>query len=155
MIIIVFFIIVLVCLLIVFRSKPETEGHTCLCQVDNLKYFGFKNNGHSISVWPHNNTIGGQIEFYIAGVSYREGIDNYIGETEGQLVAENDNPHDSNAIMVLAADGHHLGYVPKELTLNIRKSVKLPYNCYCYIAKHVENGEVKYFTSCYIILPKS
>lgn len=155
MILFLFATIAIVVVFLAITLRPDTSsGHNVVCQVDNLKHFGFRYNGHSISVWPLNNTFDGQIEFHIAGLYYRSDIDNYIGEHEGTLVAENNNPHDSNAIKILAADGHHLGYVPRNFTLDVRKSVKLPCKCYCYIAKYTEKSEVTYFTDCFVPLPR-
>lgn len=116
----------------------------------NLKYFGVTDRDNYFNVWPKGRGVGDCIEFHIAGVIYRDNIKNYLGEFEGQLVAEPDNPHDPNAIKVLAHDGHHVGYVPKDMTAEVHKYITLPCKCYCFIAEN-RNGEgAKYHTDCYV-----
>jgi hypothetical protein len=66
-------------------------------------------------------------------------------------VPEPSNPYDSNAIKILAADGHHVGYVPKDTTDEIRQNSTLPCTCYCYIGC---NGGT-YFSDCYILRKSS
>ena len=116
--------------------------------VQQLQYFCVKDKGYHVSVWPKDNRVGENIEFDIAGMSYRENIDDYIGEHAGTLEAEPDNDYDQNAIKVLAEDGHHVGYVPKNMTDEVRKHSHLPCQCYFYIG--VNNGT--YFSDCYIKL---
>ena len=87
------------------------------------------------------------IEFPIAGITHRENIGNYIGEHLGTLEEEPDNPYDANAIKILAADGHHLGYVPRDNIFDVRKFTSLPCKCYVYIG---ENDGI-FFSDCYII----
>lgn len=118
-------------------------------QVKDLRYFCIKDKGYHVSVWPKDYDQFNVVEFNIAGVTYREGIDKYIGEFVGVLVAEPDNPYDANAIMVLACDHHHVGYVPKDMTAEVRKAATLPCPCFCYIGKNDET----YFTDCYVVLP--
>ena len=116
--------------------------------VKNLQYFCIKDKGYHVSVWPKDQGIQNldYIEFDIAGMSYRENIDEYIGEHSGTLEAEPTNPYDANAIKILAEDGHHVGYVPKDMTAEVRKYSKLPCRCHFYIG---ENGG-SYFSDCYI-----
>ena len=117
--------------------------------VQELQYFCVKDKGYHVSVWPKDQGFQGvdYIEFNIAGMSYRENIDDYLGEFKGTLEAEPDNQYDPNAIKVLAADGHHVGYVQKDMTSEVRNSADLPCSCFCYIG---ENNGV-YFSECYII----
>jgi hypothetical protein len=114
--------------------------------VQELQYFCVKDKGYHISVWPKDQPIGGFIEFKIAGISHREGIDSHLGEFVATLEPEPTNPYDANAIKILAPDGHHLGYVPKDTTDAIRDIATLPCSCYCYIGEN--NGT--YFSDCYI-----
>jgi hypothetical protein len=81
-------------------------------------------------------------------MSYRDNIDEYIGESVGVLEAEPTNPYDPNAIKILAHDGNHVGYVPKDMTAEVRKVTNLPCPCFFYIGKR--NGI--YFSDCYIPL---
>ena len=116
--------------------------------VQELQYFCIKDKGYHTSVWPHGHNSTDVVEFSIAGVTHRIGITDYLGEFKGTLAAEPDNPYDHNAIEVLAPDGHHVGYVPKNMTSTIRKYSTLPCPCYCYIGM---NGSTL-FSDCYIVL---
>ena len=116
--------------------------------VQELQYFCLKDKGYHVTVWPKNNRIGEVLEFTIAGMSYRDNIDDYIGEHVGTLEPEPTNPYDSNAIKILAEDGHHVGYVPKDMTAEVRKSATLPSTCYFYIGEN----DGTYFSDCYIKL---
>ena len=125
------------------RRQPIEEP-----KVRRLRYFCVKDKGYHVSVWPKDNRIGEVLEFTIAGMSYRDDIDDYLGEHVGTLEAEPTNPYDANAIKILAEDGHHVGYVPKEMTAEVRRHTSLPCKCYFYI------GELDgtYFSDCYIKL---
>ena len=118
--------------------------------VQNLKYFCIKDKGYHISVWPKDNNswLPGldYVEFNIAGLSYRDNINHYLGEHVGTLEAEPTNQYDPNAIKVLAADGHHVGYVPMDQTQHVRNFTTLPCPCYIYIGKN----DGIYFSDCYI-----
>ena len=116
--------------------------------VKNLQYFCVKDKGYHVTVWPKDNRIGEVLEFTIAGMSYRDDIDDYIGEHVGTLEAEPTNPYDANAIKILAEDGHHVGYVPKDMTAEVRKSTTLPSTCYFYIGEN----DGTYFSDAYIKL---
>ena len=117
--------------------------------VHELEYFCIKDKGYHVSVWPNDVSQFDIVEFNIAGMSHRDNIDDYLGEFKGTLEAEPTNPYDKNAIKVLAADGHHVGYVPKDMTDEIRDNATLPCQCFCYIG---ENDGV-YFSDCYILRP--
>ena len=116
--------------------------------VQELQYFCIKDKGYHVSVWPKDQPIGGYIEFDIAGISHREGIDRHLGEFVATLEPEPTNPYDANAIKILAPDGHHLGYVPRDTTDAIREITSLPCSCFCYIGKN--NGT--YFSDCYVVI---
>ena len=116
--------------------------------VQELQYFCIKDKGYHVTVWPKDNRIGEVLEFTIAGMSYRDDIDDYLGEHVGTLEAEPTNPYDSNAIKILAEDGHHVGYVPKDMTAEVRKSATLPSTCYFYIGEN----DGTYFSDAYIKL---
>lgn len=115
--------------------------------VQELQYFCIKDKGYHVSVWPKDYSQFDIVEFNIAGMSHRDNINNYLGEFQGTLEAEPTNAYDSNAIKVLAADGHHVGYVPKDMTDEIRKESTLPCSCFCYIGCKEET----YFSDCYIL----
>lgn len=114
--------------------------------VQYLQYFCIKDKGYHVSVWPNDVSQFDIVEFNIAGMSHRDNIDNYLGEFKGTLEAEPTNAYDPNAIKVLAPDGHHLGYVPADMTSDIRNEATLPCPCFCYIG--CNNGT--YFSDCYI-----
>lgn len=114
--------------------------------VQELQYFCIKDKGYHITVWPKDNRIGEVLQFEIAGMSYRENIEEYIGEHSGTLEAEPTNPYDANAIKILAEDGHHVGYVPKDMTDEIRKQKQIPCTCYFYIGQN----DGTYFSDCYV-----
>ena len=116
--------------------------------VQELQYFCIKDKGYHVTVWPKDNRISEVLEFTIAGMSYRDDIDDYLGEHVGTLESEPTNPYDENAIKILAEDGHHVGYVPKDMTSEIRKSTTLPCTCYFYIGENAGT----YFSDCYIKL---
>ena len=116
--------------------------------VKQLCYFCIKDKGYHVSVWP--KYAGMQhldyIYFPIAGITHRERIGDYLGEHVGTLEEEPDNPYDANAIKILAADGHHLGYVPRDFIFDVRKFTSLPCKCYVYIGEN----DGAYFSDCYI-----
>jgi hypothetical protein len=64
------------------------------------------------------------------------------------LEPEPSNPHDPNAIKVIAEDGHHVGYVPKDMTAQIRRYFTLPCPCYFYIGKNADS----YYSLCYSVI---
>ena len=116
--------------------------------VQELQYFCIKNKGYQVSVWPKDQGMQNldYIEFDIAGMSFRENIEEYIGEHSGTLEAEPTNPYDANAIKILAEDGHHVGYVPKDMTAEVRKHSSLPCKCFFYIGEN----DGTYYSDCYI-----
>ena len=118
--------------------------------IQELQYFCIKDKGYHVSVWPKDQGMQNldYIEFDIAGMSFRENIDDYLGEHAGRLEAEPTNAYDPNAIKILAPDGHHVGYVPKDMTAEVRKHSKIPCRCYFYIGEN----DGSYFSDCYIKL---
>ena len=118
--------------------------------IQELQYFCIKDKGYHTSVWPKGNGYRGldYIEFNIAGISHYEGIDNYLGEFIVTLEPEPTNPYDENAIKILAPDGHHIGYVPRDTTNAIRDITSLPCSCYCYIGKNNDT----FFSDCYVVI---
>ena len=134
-------------------TKPKVKVVVGGCDSDapvqELQYFCIKDKGYHVTVWPKDYSQFDIVEFNIAGMSHRDNIDEYLGEFKGALEAEPDNAYDPNAIKVLAPDGHHVGYVPKDMTSEIRDNATLPCQCFCYIG---ENDGV-YFSDCYILRP--
>lgn len=114
--------------------------------VEQLQYFCVKDKGYHVSVWPKDQKIGDYLEFNIAGMSHRTNINHYLGEFIGTLEAEPTNTYDPNAIKILASDGHHVGYVPKDQTHYVREFLSLPCQCFCYIGCN----DGYYYSDCYI-----
>ena len=115
--------------------------------IRELRYFCTKDSGYYVSVWPKNKKIPDYLEFEIAGMSFRDNIGNYAGEHAGTLEEEPDNEYDASAIKILADDGHHVGYVPKDMTQAVRDFTNLPCNCYFYIGR---SDDGTYYSDCYI-----
>lgn len=118
--------------------------------IQELQYFCLKDKGYHVTVWPKDRGIGDHIEFNIAGLKHRENIIKYVGEHVGTLEPEPTNPYDPNAIKILAADGHHVGYVPKNTTQSVRNFTKLPCQCYIYIGTYFDAEGLNFYSSCYI-----
>ena len=117
-------------------------------KVRRLRYFCIKDKDYHVSVWPKDQGLQGidYIEFQIAGITHGEHIDDHLGEFVVTLEPDPANPHDANAIKILARNGDRIGYVPKDITGNVRAFTQLPCKCYCYIGER--NGI--YFSDCYI-----
>ena len=115
--------------------------------VQRLEYFCIKDKGYHVSVWPKDHDQFDIVEFNIAGMLYRNNIDNYLGEFKGTLEAEPTNAYDPNAIKVLTADGQLVGYVPKDMTAEIRDNAQLPCPCFYYIGCN----DGTYFSDCYVL----
>lgn len=58
--------------------------------------------------------------FDIAGINYRKGIADYVGQSTGYLKPQPSNRHDPNAIAIYADDNHHLGYIREYETSDVR-----------------------------------
>ena len=129
------------------KAKIIIGGGDSDTPAQELQYFCVKDKGYHVSVWPKNHSQFDIVQFNIAGMSHREGIDNYLGESIGMLVAEPDNPYDANAIKVLATDGRHVGYVPRDMTAEVRKESELPCVCWFYIGCN----DGTYFSECFML----
>lgn len=85
----------------------------------------------------------------IAGINFRDDIELYTGRIEVSLIPEPNNPHDPNAIKVIACeDGHHLGYIDKNMTAKVREVThgRLPRNAWAVIDGHEEDtSKRRYF----------
>lgn len=62
----------------------------------------------------------------IAGINYRRGIRPYVGEFNGVLVPDPKNDYDAEAIKIKTEDGHHLGFVPENMTYDVRQLIGHP-----------------------------
>lgn len=120
--------------------------------IKELTYFCTKDAGYYFSVWPKIKGIErlDYLSFEIAGMTYRDRILLYSGEHVGTLKAEPINKYDSNAIKVLAEDGYHVGYVPRDMTGDVRQFTPLPCRCYFFIGNYYDAEGAHYYSSCYI-----
>ena len=120
--------------------------------IKELQYFYIKDKGYNVSVWPKDQGMQNidYIEFNIAGLTHRENIMHYIGEHVGLLEAEPENEYDENAIKILAEDRHHVGYVPRDMTDEIKKNTILPCLCYFYIGCKSEEEFTRYYSDAFI-----
>lgn len=59
-------------------------------------------------------------QYDIAGINFRRGIAEYIGQSTGYLKPQPTNRHDPNAIAIYSSDGHHLGYIREYETDEVR-----------------------------------
>ena len=116
--------------------------------VEELNHFCIKDKGYHVSECPKDMGIGEYVEITIAGLYHCDHIADYLGEHVGTLEAEPTNPYDANAIQILAEDGHPVGYVPKDMTEEIRRESQLPCPCYFYIG----NNNGTYYSDAYITL---
>ena len=140
MIYIYVFIIIFVVSLIYQIAKSD-----CKIKYGPHKYFFVG----KTDVYPLDKYPGEVLEFPIAGIGYQKNIDNYLGEFVGTLKAEPRNKYDKNAIKVIALDGHKVGYVPRNMTSDVRWYRELPCTCFCFIAKTSDG----YLSKCYINTP--
>ena len=149
MVIVVLLVLVSIVIFIVYQANkpaPVEEDADSDSKTVELHMFGYTERGYYFNVWPKVDGVYSCVDFYIAGVGYRSGIDNHLGEFVGRLVPEPNNPHDPNAIRIQAPNGTHLGYVPKDRTNEVRAYASLPCPCCCFIARRGD----KYITCCYI-----
>ena len=147
------FIMLFVMIIRISRKSDEDtqQDNSNSPVVEDLKYFCTKDSGYYVSVWPKGQQTGNFLEFDIAGMTYREGIEKYMGEYEGTLEPEPTNPYDANAIKILAHDGHHVGYVPKDMTIRVREFTTLPCKCFFYISNYYDSEGTHYYSDCFII----
>lgn len=92
--------------------------------------------------------------FDLAGVNYRKNIKKYVGENKVKLVPEPTNEFDENAIKIINSDNAHIGYVPQDLTDEVRAFVDLPVYGTAFITEKEDfDGEITYI-GMVIIKPK-
>lgn len=80
------------------------------------------------------------IRFDIAGTQYRDSLGNYLGEFDGWLEPEPNNPHDPTAVIVKHSSGKCLGYVPRNYDGDrVKDNHHYPRPCRGYLMK-TDNG---------------
>ena len=128
--------------------KIVIDGGDSDAPVQELRYFCVKDKGYHVSVWPKDQGFQGidYIDFNIAGISHGEHIDDHLGEFVATLEPDPTNPYDANAIKILTSNGDLIGYVPKDMTNEVRTFTQLPCKCYCFIGEN--NGT--YYSDCYV-----
>ena len=86
------------------------------------------------------------VRYDIAGINYRKGIADYVGESTGYLKPQPSNRHDPNAIAVYAEDGHHLGYIREYETDSVRAlHLRFPLPVAIYIEECYDYDESRRF----------
>lgn len=60
------------------------------------------------------------LSYNIAGINFRKGLKDYVGEFIGYLKPEPKNKYDHDAIAIHHSDGKHLGYIPADYTDAVR-----------------------------------
>lgn len=97
------------------------------------------------------------MEVKIAGTNYRRGLSKYAGQFSGILEAEPGNTYDKNAIMIKCEDGKHIGYIPSDMTAEVRKFTDgvLPYECAGILLKDKDGfGKIYYYGIVILAKPK-
>lgn len=110
--------------LVEVRRQAALYGDTAtVAAVDNMTYDG------PLPVKLRDGSYTRVYKLYdynIAGINYRNGIADYLGDFEGYLQPDPDNEHDPNAIAVYHKDGHPLGFIPAACTDYVR-ALGLPF----------------------------
>lgn len=141
------------------RSQKEPEpqqvsqktGGNPNAKVQELKFFCIKDKGYHVSVWPKDVYQPDFIEFEIAGITHHADVAmKHLGESMAVLAEEPDNPYDQNAIRIMTADWQLIGYVPRDMTEEIRRHTKLSCPCFVYIGYNEDQNT--FFTDAYINL---
>lgn len=128
-------------------TKPNNPN----AEVQELKFFCVKDKGYHVSVWPKDKAEYDIINFNIAGVAHHQSVAmKHLGETMGFIAEEPDNPYDENAIKVVTPTFETVGYVPRDMTAEIRKHTKLPCPCPFYIGYYEDDNGTHYYTDAYI-----
>jgi hypothetical protein len=82
----------------------------------------------------------------IAGLEYVRDVDERVGRNWVTLQAEPSNHFDKNAIAIRTADDHHLGYVPRNMTADVRRLTVLPCEVEVRIYRHYDVRGVAFYT---------
>lgn len=108
-------------LMLLMEVKRQAEMHDDKATVQavlNMTYNGPM--PVKMSDGSYSSIYSSIFDYNIAGINYRDGIKNYLGEFTGYLNSEPTNEYDHNAIAIYAKDGHHLGYIPADETDAVR-----------------------------------
>ena len=133
-------------------NNPIKPNNT-VAQTKELKFFCIKDNGYNVSVWPKDKDEFDIVRFNIAGIThYKQTAMQHLGETMGFLAAEPDNPYDENAIKIVTPTWEAVGYVPRDMTDEVRKHATLPCPCLFYIGYYTDSDGIHFYTDAYIDL---
>lgn len=107
------------------KRQAEARGDTATVQaVLNMTYKGalptMKPDGTFTDL---RSTI---LSYKIAGINFRRGLRDYVGDFMGELRPEPKNKYDHNAIAIHHSDGKHLGYIHADETDDIR-NLNIPF----------------------------
>ena len=129
--------------------EPSSNNHNA--EVQELKFFCIKDKGYHVSVWPKDVYQPDFIEFEIAGITHHADVAmKHLGESMAVLAEEPDNPYDPNAIRIMTSNWQLLGYVPRDMTEEVRRHTKLSCPCFVYIGYREEDDI--FYTDAYINL---
>ena len=100
------------------RRQASDRGDTAtVAAVDNMTYDGPLPEKLADGSYTRIYTL---YDYNIAGINYRDGIADYLGDFDGYLQPDSENEHDPNAIAIYHKDGHHLGFIPAGCTDQLR-----------------------------------
>ena len=98
------------------------------------------------------------ISYPTAGINFRRGLGEYVGDFIGYLKPEPKNKYDHNAIAIHHSDGKHLGYIPADDTDAVRDlSIPFPIPIWGEIEEDYDEYEdrIYYRGVIYIEVPKN
>ena len=112
---------------VIRQAKEHGDDETCKKCLAN-KYDGELPVQKADGTWTDIYTKS--LSFSIAGINFRKGIREKIGDLDILLVPDPNNEYDPNAIKIMSSDGTHLGYVPASMTEEVRTftSSAFPYH---------------------------
>ena len=96
------------------------------------------------------------LRYKIAGINHRKRIRDYVGKSMGYIQPEPTNKFDTNAIAIYAEDGHHLGYIPKAETQEVRDlGMPFPIKVYCEIERAYNYDDSRRFFVGHILIEQT
>ena len=140
------------------KSRAEARGDIATIEACNNKTY----TGPFPVMKPDHTFVAegsAVVDYNIAGINFRRGINRYVGELMGYIEAEPKNKYDPNAIAVRAFDGHHLGYIPADYTDDVRDLTQSawPYPAWCEIEEDYDYDERRkyYRGTVYLEIPNA
>lgn len=107
----------------VARQATLINDQTVLKAVKNDSYNGpipqrWENGDTYNSIFPDRLLI-----ISIAGINFKRGLSNCIGDFNGVILPDPKNDYDPNAIKIKNSDNKELGYIPENLTQIVRNFI--------------------------------